>query len=123
MGYETEYLPEKGIVRVKIEGKLNFSTVRNYSTESTKLARINRCDKFLIEHTGDNQKSETYHIHADKSELEQFGFKKTDRIAIVIFQSKKNQQLMETTVYDAGWKNVKYFKNTEEAIDWLIGDK
>lgn len=123
MGYETEYQSENGIVKVKIEGKLNFDIVRKYSTESTTLARRNKCDKFLIEHAGDDHKSETYHIHADRAELQQFGFTKTDRIAIVISLSKKDHLSLETAGYDAGWSNVKFFKNTEEATRWLVEGK
>jgi len=123
MGYETEYQSEKGIVYIKINGKLNFDIVRKYSTESTKLARRNKCDKFLIEHTGVDQKSKTYHIHADRSELEQFGFTKNDRIAIVISLTKEDFLAKETADYDSGWSNVKYFKTTKEATNWLIEDE
>ena len=109
MGYVTEYQSDKGIVTVKIKGKINFDIVRRYSTESTKLAHLNKCEKFLIEHTGEDQKSESYHIHADRSELEQFGFTKTDLIAIVISLSKQDHLARESAVYDEGMNNVKYF--------------
>lgn len=123
MGYVTEYQSDTEIVAVKIEGKLNFDIVRQYSTESTKLARLNKCEKFLIEHTGEDQKSGAYHVHADRSELEQFGFKKTDLIAIVISLSKQDQLAVESAGYDAGWNNVKYFKSAEEAALWLTKEK
>ena len=123
MGYVTEYQLDNGIVAVKVEGKLSFDIVRQYSTESTKLARLNKCEKFLIEHAGEDQKSESYHIHADRSELEQFGFTKTDMIAIVISLSKQDHLAMESAGYDAGWNNVKYFKSAEAAALWLTKEK
>ena len=123
MGYATEYQSDNEIVVIKVEGKLNFDIVRQYSTESTKLARLNKCEKFLIEHTGKDHKSESYHIHADRSELEQFGFTKTDLIAIVISLSKQDHLAMESAGYDAGWNNVKYFKSVEEASHWLNDKK
>jgi hypothetical protein len=123
MGYVTEYQSDNEIVVVKVEGILNFDIVRQYSTESTKLARLNKCEKFLIEHTGEDQKSESYHIHADRSELEQFGFTKTDMIAIVIPLSKQDHLARESAVYDEGMNNVKYFESVEEATQWLNDNK
>jgi hypothetical protein len=123
MGYETEYQSYKGIVKVTIDGKLNFEIVRKYSIDSTKLAHRNKCKKFLIEHSGEDQKSETYHIHADSSELEQFGYKKTDMVAIVTSLPEKDQLSLVTAGYNAGWSNVKFFQNAGEAIRWLMEEK
>ncbi len=123
MGYETEYQSDKGIVTVKIDGKINFEIVRQYSTEAIKLAHRNKCKKILIEHTGQDQKSETYHIHTDRSELEQFGLKKTDKVAIVTSLPEKDHQSLVTAGYDAGWSNIKYFQSVSEAISWLMEEK
>jgi hypothetical protein len=123
MSYTIRYLKDKGIVQVKIQGKINFSMVKLYSIESIKLARENDCKKFLFNHTKTLLEAGIYKLHTDGDALEEFGFKSSDKIAIVISSNKKDSHLFEKSDSNVKWSNFKYFNTIEKAADWLVGDK
>lgn len=121
MQYLIDYLLDKGVVKVKMNGRLNFQTAEQYSKEAIKLARENSCTKFLIDHTDTKLEEGIYKIHTAGEELQQFGFKDTDRIAIIISDSDNYSKLFETVNQNNRWSTFKYFNenNIEEAIQWL----
>ena len=122
MEYTVHYLPDKKIVVVKLKGRLNFQIVERYSKEAVKLARQNDCTKFLFDHTKTTMKTEVNKIHAAGEELQQFGFKNTDRIAIVIANPDNNPNLAETINQNSRWSVLKYFDvdKIQTAFDWLL---
>ena len=122
MEYTVDYLPDKKIVVVKLKGRLNFQIVERYSKEAVKLARQNDCTKFLFDHTKTTMKTEVNKIHAAGEELQQFGFKNTDRIAIVIANPDNNPNLAETINQNSRWSVLKYFDvdKIQTAFDWLL---
>ena len=83
MKYSVEYLPDKEIVSVKINGRLNYKFAEQYSKEAVRLANINDCDKFLFNHTETILNGDGMNLHATGDELQQFGFKNNDRVAII----------------------------------------
>ncbi len=54
-----------------------------------------------------------YKIHTDGDALEQFGFKSSDKIAIVISSDQSDSQFFETTDSNVKWSNFKYFNTIE----------
>lgn len=123
MGYTLDYQSDKEIVKVTVVGKLSFSIARQYSIEAGKLASSNKCNKFLIDHTKTILQDGIYKIHTDGEELEEFGFKKTDRIAIVISRDKDDLHFIEKDYLQLGWNNLKYFNSVEEAVNWLVEEE
>jgi hypothetical protein len=121
MKYTVDYLPDKNIVGIKLKGRLNYQIVEEYSKEAIKLARKNNCNKFIIDHRETSAKGSTLNIHTNEDELQQFGFKDTDRIAILIKENKKNSSLQEDIIKNNSWCIIKYFynKNSSDAIAWL----
>lgn len=122
MEYLIEYLPDSKIVQIKIKGRLNFQIVEKYSREAVKLARQNDCTKFLFDHTETTLQSGVNRIHAAGEELQQFGFKNTDKIAIVITNQGNVSKFQESVNQNTRWCVSKYFDTDkmQEAVDWLL---
>ena len=84
MEYTIEYLEDKKIVQVKVKGRVNFQIAQQYSMEARKLAHEYNCKKYLINHSKTSLEANIYKIHTDGDALEKFGFKNTEKVAIVI---------------------------------------
>jgi hypothetical protein len=123
MSYTLNYLKDKKIVLVDIQGKVNFRIVKQYSIEAIKLAHEYNCKKFLIDHTKTLLEAGIYKIHADGDALEQFGFLSSDKIAVVISSDKNDSHFSEKTYSNVKWSNFKYFNAVEKAVNWLIADE
>ena len=123
MSYTINYLEDKKIVQVEIQGRVNFGMVKKYSVEAIKLAHEHNCKKFLIDHTKTSLEAGIYKIHTDGDALEQFGFQSSDKLAIVISSDKNDNHFSEITDSNVRWSNFKYFNTVEKAFNWLIGDE
>ena len=123
MSYTINYLKDKEIVQVKVQGRVNYSLAQQYSIEAIKLAREYNCKKFLINHTKTLLEAGIYKLHTDGDALEEFGFNSSDKIAIVISSDKKDSHLFETSDSNVKWSNFKYFNTIEKAYVWLVEDK
>jgi hypothetical protein len=119
MEYKVDYLEDKKIVQVKVKGRVNYQIVQQYSIEAVKLARENNCRKFLINHSKTRLEDGIYKIHTDGDALEKFGFKTTDKIAIVISRERDALRFGEETDANVKWSNFKYFDSAKEAVRWL----
>jgi len=119
MEYTVEYLEDKNIVQVKVIGKVNFQIAEQYSREARKRAHEYNCKKYLINHSKTSLEANIYKIHTDGDALEKFGFKHTDKIAIVISRDRDDLRFSEATDANVKWSNFKYFGDAKEAIRWL----
>jgi hypothetical protein len=119
MEYTVEYLEDKKIVQVNVKGRVNFQIAEQYSMEARKLAHEYNCIKYLINHSKTSLEANIYKIHTDGDALEQFGFKSTDKIAIVISRDRDDLRFSEATDANVKWSNFKYFGDAKEAISWL----
>ncbi len=123
MEYIIDYNAGGKFINIKLKGKLSFKLAEQYSVEAIKIAHENKCSKFLIDHTDTNlEGAGIYKLHTDGAALEKFGFKSTDKIAIVISRLKDDSLLLEKIGHNAKWSNSKYFGTVEEALDWLESD-
>jgi hypothetical protein len=120
MEYTVEYLEDKKIVQVKVKGRVNFQIAERYSIEARKLAHGYNCKKYLINHSKTSLEANIYKIHTDGDALEKFGFKHTDKIAIVISRDRDDLRFSEATDANVKWSNFKYFGDAKEAVQWLI---
>jgi len=122
MNYTVNYIPDKNIVSVKNKGRLNFQIAEKYSTEAVKEARQNDCSRFLFDHSETILKEGVNQIHANGDELQQFGFKDTDRIAIITADQGDDSNLIENVNQNTKWSQLKYFYSDQydEAINWLL---
>ena len=123
MEYTVEYLEDKKIVQVKIKGRVNFQIAQQYSIEARKLAHEYDCKKYLINHSKTLLEANIYKIHTDGDALENFGFKRTDKIAIVISRDRDDLRFSEATDANVKWSNFKYFDTAKEAVRWLAEDR
>jgi hypothetical protein len=120
MGYVLDYRSDKDFVNIIIKGRLDFKLARQYSVEALKLAHQNNCHKFLINHIETKlEDAGIYKLHTDGAALEKFGFRFSDKIAIVISRTKDDRLFLEKAERDAKWSNFKYFDSVEEALNWL----
>lgn len=119
MDYTIDYLEDKKLVQVKVKGRVSFQIAQQYSIEAIKLAHENNCRKFLINHTLTKLENGIYKIHTDGDALEKFGFKSTDKIAIVVSRSRDDLRFSEATDANSKWSNFKYFGTAKEAVRWL----
>jgi hypothetical protein len=119
MGYSIKYVSKGNYIQIDVIGKVNFKLAKEYSTEAVKLAHENRCHNFIIDHKKtDPEASGIYKLHTDGAALEKFGFKSTDKIAIIISHHEEDGS-SEDNEHDAKWSNFRYFTTTEKALDWL----
>ena len=123
MEYSVNYNSGKKIVKIKNEGRLNFQKASQYSIEATKLAHQNNCNKYLIDHTDTLLERGLYKLHTDGAALENFGFKSTDRVAIIISSPKEEDFLNDIAINAAKWCSVKYFTALKKAEKWLTREK
>ncbi|MFC2103024.1 hypothetical protein ACFLSS_01200 [Bacteroidota bacterium] len=121
MEYSINYLEEKKIIQVVIKGRVNFKLAQQYSMEAIKLAREYNCKKYLINHSKTFLEENIYKIHTDGDALEQFGFKSTDKIAVVISRKLDDLRFSEATDANVKWSNFKYFNSVKDAVSWLSG--
>lgn len=123
MKYKIDYISEKNIIEIKISGRLNFKIAEQYSKEAVKLALLNDCSKFLFDHTETKIKPGTSNFHSTGDELQQFGFKETDKIAIVKVVTKQKLNLNDSENKNSSWSNFRNFhsNNIDEAYKWLLG--
>jgi hypothetical protein len=120
MEYTIDYLEDKKFVQVKVKGRVNFQIAEQYSVEARKLAHEYDCKKYLINHSKTSLEANIYKIHTDGDALEKFGFKNTDKIAIVISRDRDDLRFSEATDANVKWSNFKYFGDAKEAVQWLI---
>ena len=98
MEYKVSFNVSKKIVCIKNEGRLNFQKASQYSTEATKLAHRHNCNKYLIDHTDTMLERGLYKLHTDGAALENFGFKNTDRVAIIISSAREGHLLNDRAI-------------------------
>jgi hypothetical protein len=122
MGYTVDYLPDKKIVSVKMTGRLNFRIAEQYSKDAVKLAHQYNCTRFIFDHTATKLNGGVSKIHMLGEELQQFGFKNTDRIAIIVANLVYDDNSQEHVNQNSRWCVLKYFKadNIQETYNWLL---
>ena len=122
MKFMVDFLPERGVISVNIQGRLNYQVVEQYSKEAVKLARINKCSKFLLNHKEITLRKEMINLHTTGDELQQFGYKNTDRVAILIGNKASVKNFQDLRNINSSWSSIKYFfsENTQDAFDWLM---
>ena len=123
MSYTINYLEDKKIVQVKIQGRVNFGIVQEYSIDTVKVGHDYNCKNYLIDHSNTTREAGVYKIHTDGDALHRFGFKITDKIAIVISDDKKDSHLFEVKDANIKWSNFKYFNDDAKAFQWLEEDR
>jgi hypothetical protein len=123
MKYTVDYLSEKKIVEIKLQGRLNFQIAEQYSKEALKLARDNDCKKFLFDHKETIMNGPVTNIHTSGDEFQQFGYMDTDQIAIVIEKPNSDPNVHESENQNAHWSEIKYFSanSIKNAYNWLLG--
>jgi len=119
MEYTIEYLEDKKIVQVKVKGRVNYQLAQQYSMEARKFAHENKCNKYLINHSKTSLEANIYKIHTDGDALEKFGFKSSEKVAIVISRVRDDLRFSEATDANVKWSNFKYFDSVKEAVHWL----
>jgi hypothetical protein len=121
MNYSVDHLYDENIICINVIGRMNFHGAAKYSKEAIILARKNNCNKFIFDHRYTTFHGSVSNFHTSEDELQQFGFKNTDQIAIVVQKQKKNSNLQIAPIRNNSWSILKYFSNGDktEAISWL----
>jgi hypothetical protein len=125
MEYSVDYLDDKNIVCVKMTGRLNFHIAEQYSKDAIKLAHQYKCNRFLFDHTETNIQGGISKNHMIGEELQQFGFKNTDKIAIVVANLVYDDNSQEHVNQNSRWSELKYFREEDikESYVWLLGNE
>ena len=121
MGYLIDYLEDKDIINIKIDGRINFGIAEKYSKEALKLSRDKACSKFILDHQATTMNNKIKNIHCSGEDLQQFGFKDSDKIAIIVKDPKQNPTLEDSSGDNISWSTFKYFNSNEikKAFNWL----
>jgi hypothetical protein len=104
-----------------MKGRINFGLAEQYSKDSLKIARDENCSKFIIDHKQTILKEKNVNIHCSGEDLEQFGFKNSHKIAIIVEDLNHNINLVDSTGDNVSWSTFKYFNSNEieKAFSWL----
>ena len=121
MEYSVDYLPDKNIVEIKVRGRLSFQAAEKYSKEAVKLAHKNDCSKFLFNYSGTLSQKSITNFHTSGDDLQQFGFKNTDNIAIVFGKGIRKSNILEQENKNSNWSKIEYFEvnKLQDAFNWL----
>lgn len=121
MSYTIDYLDDKSIINIKVKGRVNFGIAENYSKKAIKLARDKNCSKFIVDHIETTINGNMTNIHCTGEDLQQFGFKSSDKIAIIVKDLKHNSSLEDSNGDNISWSSFKYFNmnDIEKAFNWL----
>ena len=122
MKYKIDLVNSKKIIEITISGRLNFQVVEEYSKEAVKLGRKNDCNRFLINHREITLRKEMINLHTTGDELQQFGFKKSDRVAIIVGNRASVRNFQDHGNINSSWSSIKYFfsDHYNDAHDWLM---
>ena len=55
--------------------------------------------------------------------MESFGFKSSDKVAIILSSESEGKFLNDKAINAARWCKVKYFSDPDEAETWLVTEK
>ncbi len=121
MGYTIDYLSDKNIVIIKNVGRLNFQVAEQYSKEAVVIGRKNDCSKFIIDHSETTVDGSNNKLHTNGDVMQQFGFKNSDSIAIVVSKVNKDDISSAKENGNTQLSISKYFtaNHIDEAYEWL----
>ena len=121
MQYKINYLPDINIVDVKMQGRLSYQIAESFSKDAIKLARENDCFKFLINFEKTFIIFGVTNLFATGSELQQFGFKSSDKIAIVMHEVSSYKSSVDQEKDNVNLSQLKFFNSDhiEDALNWL----
>lgn len=122
MEYTVDYIPEIKIVSIKVTGRVNFQMAEKYSKEAVKLARQKDCSRFLFDFIDATKHGRINRLHTAGEEFQQFGFRNTDRMALVVSSMNDYSNLLAPANQNSRWSVLKYFSANEmkNAFDWLL---
>lgn len=125
INYSIEYLVEEKIICISVIGRMDFHSAEKYSKKALTLAQKNNCSKFIFDHRFTLFLGSIINFHTSEDELLQFGFKSSDKIAIVLQDQRDGSKIKEETKRNKSWSVLKYFygKDKSEAINWLSLNK
>jgi len=123
MTYTIDYLEDKTIIHIKVKGRVNFQIAEKYSKEAVKIARDKDCSKFIVDHKETSINANKTNIYCTGEDLQQFGFRSSDKIAIIIKVLKNSSSLKDAKGDNINWSTFKYFgmNEIEKAYNWLTG--
>lgn len=125
MEYLVDYSHDMKYVVIINKGRLNYSKAEQYSKEAIKLARRIDCNKFMIDQRETILNDGVNNLHIYGGELQQFGFRDSDRIAIILSNINMSIGKPEIMGNNSRWSEIRYYDSDkyDEAVNWLAENK
>ena len=118
MDYSLKYSEKRDNVEVNILKILTTDLAEEIVTESVKLARKNSCDSFLFDARGAFLKADIWKSYKLFAYPEKMGFKRSDKIVLLIEKHKPMYKFAETVATNRGWE-LRCIDDELEANEWL----
>ncbi len=118
MSYSVKYSEKRDNVEVNVLKIVSTDLTEELVTETVKLARKNKCNSFLFDARNAILKADIWATYKLFALLDKMGFKKDDKIVLLIEKHKPLFRFAETVAVNRGW-NFLSVDNEEEAQEWL----
>jgi hypothetical protein len=124
MANYSEYLPDLGIVEVKLIGQVTVPELRKVTTEARELSKVNDTILFLV-NSSELEDIPILDIYFLPKLYDELGFDRRSKIAQIMPEHTdpvQNADFYEDVLVNRGW-NIKSFTNREQAIFWLTNEQ
>ncbi len=119
MNYTIELSPNQKYFIIKITGKINLETIRQWSKELEKKSRSLKINRFLFDaREAQETSSITEMYHFAYNESVELNLQRNVRSAILVDEEDKSHNFVETAMRNAGY-NVKIFRDELLAVTWV----
>ena len=119
MEYEIS-IPKNGdYISIKVNQPVTADLGRRFAVDAARLAKEQNIKKFLCDvRNAPNLQSVSEDYFYANTEMDQFGFSKATRSALLVNPDDRSHDFIETAFRNAGY-NVKIFTDESAAISWL----
>ena len=118
MKYDLTMEPGGRFVHIVASGEIQAAETARMAKAGLALAREAGCRRYLIDYRQTTVADTTIDTYEFMSNLEKIGITRKDRIAFVMAQDEDAHRFAETVARNRG-SHIRYFIDSENAVDWL----
>ena len=121
MPYQITSIEKDGYIVIKVTEFMNSAVAEQISREIQSTKSNKALNKYLFDMRESKSKEALPNIYKFVSDLEKFGFRRSEKIALLYKSDEMHHKFAETVAVNIGFQ-VKAFRSEKEALDWLRND-
>jgi hypothetical protein len=118
MPYQITSIEKDGLVVIKVTEFMNSEVAEQISKEIKSTENSKGLNKYLFDMRESQSKEALPNIYKFVSDLEKFGFRRSEKIALLYESDEMHHKFAESVAVNIGFQ-VKAFRSEKEALDWL----